>query len=79
VGVGGAPADLPASGLQLAAGPLGERLHADRGEHLVRGAKLRLRVGLPVLAAQPLAVKQMRTGELGTKAGTAEPADRRAP
>src|SRR5580693_8348099 len=75
---GGALADRLPGGQQLAAGPLGERLHADRVEHLVRGAKLRPRVGPPALATQPLTVEQVRAGELRRKAGTAQPADRLA-
>ena len=75
---GGALAGGLAGGQQLAAGPFGERLHADRGEHVVRGAQLRPRVGPPALAAQPLAVQQVRAGQFGTKAGAAEPADRLA-
>jgi hypothetical protein len=39
---------------------LGERLHAERGEHLVRGAQLRPRADPPGLAAQPLAIEQVR-------------------
>src|SRR4051794_30715715 len=42
---------------ELAAGALGERLHADRVEHLVGGAQLRARIRTPALPAQPLAVE----------------------
>jgi hypothetical protein len=42
----------------------------------MRGAQLCPRVGPPTLAAQPLAVQQVRTGQLGPEAGAAEPADR---
>jgi hypothetical protein len=76
---GQAAASLSASiELHCLAGALGERLHADRGEHVVRGAQLRPRVGLPALAAQPLAEQQVRARQLGPKAGTAQPVDRLA-
>jgi len=78
VRAGGAPAGGLAGGPQLTAGPFGERLHADRVEHLVRGAQLRPRVDPPALAAQPLAVEQVRAGQLGPEAGAAQPADRLA-
>ena len=52
--------------------------HADRGEHVVRGAQLRPGVGPPALAAQPLAVEQVRAGEVGPEAGAAKPVDRLA-
>ena len=48
---GGAPAGGLAGGQQLPAGPLGERLHADGGEHLVCGTQLHPRVGPPALSA----------------------------
>ena len=60
------------------AGALGERLHADRGEQVVGGAQLRARVDAAILAAQPLAVEQVRAGELGTQPRAAEPLDRLA-
>ena len=75
---GGARADGLAGGQQLAAGPFGERLHADRGEHVVRGAQLRPGFGPSALAAQPLAVEQVRAGEFGPEAGAAQPVDRLA-
>ena len=68
-------ADLLARGDQLAAGALGERLHPDRDEHLVRRAELLARVDASALAAQPLSVEQMRAGELGTQPGAAQPLD----
>src|SRR5688572_5707860 len=46
--------------LQLLARALGESLHPDRGELVVSGAKLGARVGPAMLAAQPLAVEQVR-------------------
>ena len=63
---------------QLTAGALGERLHADRRELVVRGAQLRTRVDPAILAAQPLAVEQVRAGELGPQPGAAQPLDRLA-
>src|SRR4051794_24170378 len=63
----GPPPHLLAGGLKLLAGAVGERLHADRGHHLVRRAQLVARVDPAVLPAQPLPVEQMRAGELGTK------------
>src|SRR3954454_9864476 len=42
---------------ELATSALGERLHADRVEHLVGGAQLRARIRTPALPAQPLAVE----------------------
>ena len=53
------------------AGALGERFHADCGEHLVGRAKLVARVDPAVLATQPLPVEQMSPGELGTQPGAA--------
>ena len=50
---------------RLAAGALGERLHADRYELVVRGAELGPRVDPAMLASQPLAIEQVRAGELG--------------
>jgi len=76
--IGGAPAHGPAGGQQLPAGPLRECPHTDHGEHLVRLAQLRARLGPPALTAQPLAVEQVRAGELGTEAGAAQPAGRLA-
>ena len=74
----GALAHRLAGGQQLAAGALGERLHAHLGEHLVRGAQLLAGVDAAVLAAQPLAVEQVRAGERHADAGAAEPLDRLA-
>ena len=44
----------------------------------MRGVQLRPSVGPAALATQPLTVQQVRAGELGPKAGTAQPADRLA-
>src|SRR6185312_3457762 len=72
----GAPAHLLARRDQLAAGTLGERLHADRGKHVVGGAQVPARVEAPALAAQPLAVQQVGAGQIRAELGPAEPADR---
>ena len=72
------PADRLAGRRQLAPGAFGERLGADRGEHLVGGPQLLASVGAPVLAAQPLAVEQVRAGQFGPERSTAEPVDRLA-
>ena len=40
------------------------------------GAQLLTRIDAPALAAQPLAIEQMRAGEFGTEPGTAQPIDR---
>ena len=71
-------AHLLAGGDQLPAGALGERRHADRGEHVVGGAQLRARVRAAALPAQPLAVEQVRAGQLRAQPGPAEPVDRLA-
>src|SRR5438105_4147271 len=74
----GAFAGRLAGGQELAPGPLGEPLHAHRVQHLVGDAQLLARVDAAALAAQPLAVEQMRAGELHAHAGTAEACDRLA-
>ena len=63
-------------GPQLTPGPLGERLHAHRLQHLVGGAQLLAGVAPATLPAQPLPVEQVGTGELSP--GTAEAVDRLA-
>ena len=50
----------------------------DRDEQLVGDAQLLARVDAPALAAQPLAVEQVRAGELRPQPGAAEPLDRLA-
>jgi hypothetical protein len=57
---------------------LGERLHADRVQHVVGRAQLPARVDAPALAAQPLPVQQVRAGQLRTQPGPAQPVDRLA-
>src|SRR6266700_4984424 len=63
---------------QFATCPLGERLHSDRGEHVVGRSQLLARVDATPLAAQPLAVEQMRAGEFGAEACAPETFDRLA-
>ena len=65
-------AHLLAGRQQLAAGPLGERLHSDRVEQLVGRAQLLARVHTSVLAAEPLAVEELGAGELRSEPGTAQ-------
>ncbi len=74
-GLPDALADGLAGGHQLAAGPLGERLHAHRVQHAVGGAQLLPRVHAAVLPAQPLPVEQVTAGQFGTDAGAAEAVD----
>ena len=69
-------ADLLARRLKLVLRALGERFHPDREEQLVGRAQLLARVDTATLAAQPLAVEQMRTSELGTQPAAAQPLDR---
>ena len=54
---------------QLACRALREGLHPDRHEQLVRDLQLLARVEPPALAAQPLAVEQMRTGQVDLDPG----------
>ena len=73
--LGGTPAQGLAGRQQLAAGALGERLGPHPAERLVRGAELVARIHAAVLAAQPLAVAELRAGEVDCAAGAAEPLD----
>src|SRR5262249_61760300 len=75
---GAAPSYLLPRGDQLPAGAFGERLHADRVQHVVGRAQLLARVDAPTLAAQPLPVQQVRAGQLRAQLGAAQPADRLA-
>ena len=75
-GAGCPLSDVPAGRLKFLARALRERLHPDRGEHLVSRAQLLARVHPAVLAAQPLTVEQVRAGELGPQLSPAEPLDR---
>ena len=74
-GLGGAFAGGLTGGSELTSGALGECLQSHRAEHLLRGAQLLARLQ-PSLAVQPLAIKQMRAGQLAPEAGVAEPLDR---
>ena len=65
-----------AGGDQLPAGALGERLHANRLEHVVGRPQLRARIAGPALAAQPLPVQQVRAGQIRAELGAAEAASR---
>src|SRR6266567_866693 len=53
-----------AGGAQLGSGPAGERLHAQRAEHLAGGAQLLAGAAAAALTAQPLAVQQLGPGQL---------------
>src|SRR5262249_677114 len=75
-GLSGASAHLLARGDQFPAGALGERLHADRGEHVVGRAQLLARVEPPALPAQPFTVEEMRAGQVRAQLGSAQPVDR---
>src|SRR3954447_26190683 len=69
-------AHLLSGGEQLVARALGEQVHADAREQLVRGAQLRACVDAPVCAAQPFAVEQVRPRQLRTKPRPPQPLDR---
>jgi hypothetical protein len=75
---GGARGRLLAGRGQFCASPLGERRHADRGEHAVGDVQLLARVDAAVFAAQPLAVQEVRAGQIRALLGAPEPADRLA-
>jgi hypothetical protein len=74
----GALAGGHASGPQLAARPLRERLRADPLEHAVSRAQLLARVAAAALPAQPFPVQQMGAGELDTHPGPAQVGERLA-
>src|SRR5215217_407731 len=74
--LGGALSQLLARCHQFTAGAFGEGLHAHRGELVVGGAELGARVDPAILAAKPLAVEQMRTGQLRPQPRAAQPSDR---
>jgi hypothetical protein len=65
-------------GDQLPARALGERLHADVGEHVVGCAQLLPRIEASALTAQPFPVQQVRPGELRAQPDPAQPVDRLA-
>src|SRR5215470_18913469 len=70
------PAGSLAGSAQFGPGTGGESLHADRVEHLGGGTKLVPGVAAAALAPQPLAVHEVRTGEVGMPPGAAQPVDR---
>src|ERR687898_3229940 len=74
--LGGALANLLARGEQLMARSIREPLRAHGREHVVRAAQLVAGVDPPVLAAQPLAIQEVRARELRTQRGAAQPIDR---
>src|SRR6266536_4790664 len=57
-------ADSLASCLQFATGPLGKRFGSDAAEHLMGDPQLFSRVNASLLAPQPLAVDEARSGEM---------------
>src|SRR6478736_5578844 len=61
---------------QLPAGALGERLDAHVAQHLVCEAQMPACVHAATLAAQPLAVEEMRAGQVDAAAAGAEAGDR---
>src|SRR5262249_56857334 len=65
-----------AGGQQLVPGALGEAVGAGRLEQLARGAQVLAGIRPPALAAQPLAVQQVRAGELQAQARAPEALDR---
>jgi hypothetical protein len=66
-----------AGGQELAAGSFGECLHAHRIQHLVSGKQFLPRLTTASLPAQPLAVEQVRAGQLGPDPRVAQPLDSR--
>src|SRR6266516_2627905 len=69
---------LLARRLKLLTCALGECLHPDRGQDLVGRAELPARIDPAILAAQPLAVEEVRAGEFRTEPGAPQPLDRLA-
>ena len=67
-----------AGGVELARGPVGERLGAHPGEELVRGAQLRAAVEPAAAPPQPLAVEQVRASEVRARACAGQALDRLA-
>src|SRR3954451_7262434 len=61
---------------QLPSGPLAESLRPDRRELVVGGTEFDTRVDPAVLAAQPLPVEQMSSGEVRTPPGPCQSLDR---
>ena len=60
---------------QLAACPIGEGLHPDGAQQLVRGPQVFTGVGPSLLPPQPLAVDEIGPSKLGAKLRTSEPVD----
>src|SRR5262249_29153902 len=73
--VDAAGARLLAGRDQLDAGALGERLHADRAEQVVRRVECDPSIVEATLLTQPLAVEQLRAGELGAETRAREAID----
>ncbi len=69
--------ELP-GGEQLTAGALGERFHAHRVQHLVRGPQLHPGVFPAALTPQPFAVEKVGAGQFRPQPGTPQPLDRLA-
>src|SRR5450755_2515588 len=65
-----------AGGQQLAAGALGERLHAHVREHRVSGSQLLAGVDATVLAPQPFAIQEVRAGQRRAGSDVRQPFDR---
>src|SRR6476659_5468739 len=71
-----APTHARAGGQQLAPCALGEPLDPHLGEHSVRRAQLLTRIHASTLAAQPLAVEQMRSPEVDAQPRATQVVDR---
>src|SRR6476620_3075213 len=67
----GPPPGMLTRRLQLAVCALGERLHAEVVEHFASDPQLPASARVTTLTSEPLAVKEMRARELGTKPRTA--------
>src|SRR6476659_9316000 len=74
----GSLAGALASRLELGPRALGERNHSEVGEELVGGTQLPACILAPALTSQPLAVQQMRPGEVHAKARRLQAVDRLA-
>jgi hypothetical protein len=71
-----ASAGLSAGGQQLVVGALGESVRAPRDQHVTGGAQLRVGIDTALRAAEPLAVEEVRAGELGTQLRPTQAIDR---
>ena len=74
--VDGASARMLAGRFQLDACALGERLHPEVGEEVVRRPQLRARIEAPALTSQPLTVEEVGTSEIDGHPGSTESIDR---